>query len=479
MSDMMIVIAGLLVIVGLQLWILRRQVGGDEAADDVAALAAQLERLEGQVAAKLAAELQQSRSELREVSGENRRDTQAAIKGLQDSLLKQLMDHAALQKEELARFSAALNALADKLQSDAQQGRQELQAALQAFGELLRTQFAELNKQQQHAGELSRTALKEMREAVETQLGTIRDDNAKQLNEMRQTVDEKLQSTLEKRLGESFKVVSERLEVVHQGLGEMQQLASGVGDLKKVLSNVKTRGILGEYQLGNILEQMLTPDQYATNVATKQGSQANVEYAIKLPGKLSDKPVWLPVDSKFPMEGYQQLLAAYEQGDVAAIEQAQRDLLKRIESFAKDIHEKYIDPPHTTDFAIMFLPVESLYGEVLRHPGFFDGLQRKYQITVTGPTTLSALLNSLQMGFRTLVVQKRSSEVWKVLAEVKTEFGKFSEQLEKVHKQLNTASSSLETLRNTRSNVMERKLRQVESMEAEALPLPSDQLPAE
>ncbi len=282
---------------------------------------------------------------------------------------------------------------------------------------------------------------------------------------MRKTVDEKLHETLEKRLGESFKLVSNRLEQVHKGLGEMQTLAVGVGDLKKVLSNVKTRGILGEYQLGNILEQILSPEQYSTNVATKKGSQANVEYAVKLPGKADEKTVWLPIDSKFPLEPYQQLLNALDDGDSVAIETAQKSLLKTIEGFAKDISSKYIDPPNTTDFAIMFFPVEGLYAEVLRHPDVFEKLQRNYRITITGPTTLSALLNSLHMGFRTLAVQKRSSEVWSVLAEVKTEFVKYAGQLEKVQKQLNTASSSLENLQSTRTSSMERKLRGVETLE--------------
>ena len=278
-------------------------------------------------------------------------------------------------------------------------------------------------------------------------------------------MDEKLQTTLEKRLGESFKQVSERLEMVHKGLGEMQNIAKGVGDLKKVLSNVKTRGVLGEYQLENILEQILTPDQYSKNVATKKGSQAHVEFAIKLPGQDHDDEVWLPVDSKFPIENYDRLLNAYEDGEKDTIEHAQKVLLKTIESFAKDISEKYIDPPHTTDFGIMFLPVESLYAEVLRHPGLFEILQRKYRITVTGPTTLSALLNSLQMGFRTLAVQKRSSEVWKTLEAVKTEFNKFSGQLEKVDDQLSKASKSLYDLRNTRTNVMTRKLKDIATLD--------------
>lgn len=347
----------------------------------------------------------------------------------------------------------------------AKASREELAANLNAFSEtnkennkslneLVRQKFSDFSKQQI-----------DIKNTIDKNLKTIREDNSQQLSEMRKTVDEKLQSTLEKRLGESFKQVSERLEMVHKGLGEMQNIAQGVGDLKKVLSNVKTRGVLGEYQLENILEQILTPDQYSKNVATKKGSQAHVEFAIKLPGQDHGDEVWLPVDSKFPIENYDRLLNAYEGGEKDTIEQAQRVLVKTIEAFAKDISEKYIDPPHTTDFGIMFLPVESLYAEVLRHPGLFEILQRKYRITVTGPTTLSALMNSLQMGFRTLAVQKRSSEVWKTLEAVKTEFNKFSGQLEKVDDQLSKASKSLYDLRNTRTNVMTRKLKEIATLD--------------
>lgn len=374
---------------------------------------------------------------------------------------------------------------------NAQINREELAGSLKSFeerfsqnikelNELLRQKFADFNHQQVENNKQATDHIKEIEKTIEKQLRSIREDNTKQLDEMRKTVDEKLQTTLEKRLGESFKQVSDRLEQVHKGLGEMQTLASGVGDLKKVLSNVKTRGVLGEYQLGNILEQILTPEQYSRNVATKKGSQANVEYAIKLPGKNRDEEIWLPVDSKFPIESYEVLLDAYEKGVPEQIESAQKVLIKAVEGFAKVISDKYIDPPHTTDFGIMFLPVESLYAEVLRHPGLFETLQRKYKITVTGPTTLSALLNSLQMGFRTLAVQKRSSEVWSVLGAVKTEFGKFSEQLNRVQKQLNSASGSLETLRSTRTNQIERKLRNVETMDSleskEVLELPSETL---
>jgi DNA recombination protein RmuC len=304
-----------------------------------------------------------------------------------------------------------------------------------------------------------------VRGAVEKQLKDIREDNGKRLEEMRKTVDEKLQDTLEKRLGESFKIVSERLEQVHKGLGEMQSLASGVGDLKKVLSNVKTKGILGEYQLGNIIEQLLPLEQYEENIATRPGSSERVEFAIRMPGNSDDDSVWLPIDSKFPLQGYENLLNAREAADLEGIAAAEKALTSTIEKFAKDISEKYIESPHTTDFGIMFLPIESLYAEVLRHPGLFETLQRKHRITITGPTTMSALLNSLQMGFRTLAVTKRSSEVWKILEAVKTEFGKFSSKLELVDKQLSTAKRSLEDLRNTRTNVMESKLRKVGTLD--------------
>ncbi|MEN8227259.1 MAG: DNA recombination protein RmuC [Bacteroidota bacterium] len=379
---------------------------------------------------------------------------------------KESNENSQINREELAR---SLKSFEDKFSQN-----------IKDLNELLRQKFGDFNQQQVENNKQATDHIKEVEKTIEKHLKSIREDNAKQLDEMRKTVDEKLQTTLEKRLGESFKQVSDRLEQVHKGLGEMQTIASGVGDLKRVLSNVKTRGVLGEYQLGNILEQILTTEQYSKNVATKKGSQANVEFAIKLPGKDSDEEVWMPLDSKFPIESYDVLLDAYEQGIPEQIELAQKVLIKAVEGFAKDISDKYIDPPHTTDFGIMFLPVESLYAEVLRHPGLFETLQGKYKITVTGPTTLSALLNSLQMGFRTLAVQKRSSEVWSVLGAVKTEFSKFSDQLNKVQKQLNTASGSLETLRSTRTNQIERRLRTVETLDAveskEILELPAEEI---
>jgi DNA recombination protein RmuC len=458
----------------------------------------------------------ESRKEFRDMNSENRREINEVFKNLQNTLLNTVNENSIVQNNQFDIFKSGLNKLSENLinnsndlkqtitasfqlsnealnkkqdefrdktteklnrfeesiQHDARENRKELTDSLKSFevkfseslndfNQLLNLKFSELNQQQLEINSQAKLSIAEIRETIEKQLHAIREDNTQQLTEMRRTVDEKLQSTLEKRLGESFKQVSDRLEQVHKGLGEMQTLAVGVGDLKKVLANVKTRGILGEYQLGNILEQILSPSQYAINVATKQGSQANVEFAVKLPGKSDEKTVWLPIDSKFPLESYQRLLLAYELTDPLQIEQAQKALLKAVESFANDISGKYIDPPHTTDFAIMFLPIEGLFAEVLRHPQLFELLQRKYRITITGPTTLSALLNSLHMGFRTLAVQKRSSEVWKVLAEVKTEFASYSDQLALVHKQLTTASGSLEKLKDTRTKAMERKLRDV------------------
>lgn len=289
------------------------------------------------------------------------------------------------------------------------------------------------------------------------------------LEKMRETVDEKLQTTLEKRLGESFKLVSERLEVVHKGLGEMQNLAMGVGDLKKVLSNVKTRGTLGEIQLGRILDQILTKDQYDINVATKHGSRDNVEFAIRLPGKnTTSEVVYLPVDSKFPLDVYHNLVDAYETGDPKVIEDMLKKLEAAIKKCAKDIRDKYIDPPHTTDFAIMFLPIEGLYAEVVKRTNLVEILQREYRINITGPTTLAALLNSLQMGFKTLAIEKRSSEVWKVLGAVKTEFNKFEDVLKATQKKLNQASSDLDKLVGTRTNQINKKLESVESLQEDS-----------
>lgn len=309
--------------------------------------------------------------------------------------------------------------------------------------------------------------LDQMRRSLSESLERMQTGNQAQLDSIRKTVDEKLQETLDRKLNDSFQLVSQRLEQVYKGLGEMQTLATGVGDLKKVLSNVKTRGVLGEIQLGAILEQLLTPDQYAVNVATKQGSQANVEYAIRLPGT-NESPVWLPVDAKFPLDAYEQLLAAYDTADAAQVEVAVKALKTRVKSFAKDVQTKYIDPPNTTDFAILFIPVEGLYAELVR-AGMVEILQREYKVTLAGPTTMSALLNSLQMGFRTLAIQKRSSEVWKVLGAVKSEFDKFATVLEAAQNRLNQANSELDKLVGTRTRQIQRTLKNVETLPDESI----------
>lgn len=298
---------------------------------------------------------------------------------------------------------------------------------------------------------------------LEARVKAMEDSNSKKLDEMRQVVDEKLQKTLNDRISQSFKEVSERLQEVYKGLGEMQSIATSVGDLKKTLSNVKARGILGEIQLGAILEDMLSPEQYATNVVTVEGSRDPVEFAIKLPGSDNGSVVYLPIDSKFPLDAYADLSDAYDNGDAELINSAKNVLITRIKKFADDIHKKYVSPPYTTEFAIMFLPTEGLYAEVVRL-GMIETLQEKYKITIAGPTTMAALLNSLQMGFKTLAIQKRSSEVWETLAHVKREFAKFEEVLEKAQTKLNQANKELEDLVGTRTRQINRRLKDVVSL---------------
>lgn len=310
--------------------------------------------------------------------------------------------------------------------------------------------------------------LGDVRATLDAQLKALQTDNAAQLEKMRATVDEKLQSTLQQRFNQSFGMISERLEAVQRGLGEMQTLATGVGDLKRVLSNVKTRGTYGEVQLGALLEQLLAADQYQTNVATVPGSNERVEYAIRLPGRDDDSPVWLPIDAKFPIEDHQRLLDAQERADVEAAALAAAALERRVREEAKTIRAKYIAPPSTTDFAILFLPTEGLYAEVIRRPGLFESLQRDHRVTVAGPTTLTAILNALQMGFRTLAIEQRSSEVWQILGAVKTEFGKFGAIVDKAKNQLDSARNNLDELVGRRSRAIERKLRGVESLPDEA-----------
>jgi len=364
--------------------------------------------------------------------------------------------------------SATLATFQQTLTQQAAEATRTQNTQIDAFGQQLallqKTLTDSLAMQVNHLSESNARRLSEVRQTLETQLAQLQSSNASKLEEMRATVDEKLQATLQNRLGESFKQVAERLEQVHKGLGEMQTLAQGVGDLKHLLTNVKTRGIFGEAQLAGLLEQVFVPDQYAVQVATRPGSKNVVDFAIKLPGKAEDgSPLWLPIDAKFPNEDYERLLDAQQRAHAGDAEAAGKALEARIRSEAKSIAEKYIEPPHTTDFAILFLPTEGLYAEVLRRPGLIEVLQREHRITLAGPTTLLAMLSSLQMGFRTLALEKRSSEVWQVLGAVKTEFEKFGGVLAKVKSQTETVLNTLNNAE-TRSRAMGRALRQVEAL---------------
>ena len=366
--------------------------------------------------------------------------------------------------------SQSLEALQKLVLQQNRENRSELQEGLNRYQLTMLNELKNLTvNMETRLGQMeAKTGL--LTEQVNAKLEHIRTDNEQRLEQMRKTVDERLQSTLEQRLGESFKLVSDQLEVVHRSLGEMQNLAAGVGDLKRVLTNIKSRGNWGEVQVDMLLEDILTPDQYEKNVATKAGSNDRVEFAIKLPGREvgdpSAHPVWLPIDAKFPKEDYERLLDAQDKADGAAAELAVEAIRKRIMSEAKDICVKYLDPPQTTDFAIMFLPVEGLFAEVLRIPGLVDLLQRQYRVVISGPTTLSAMLNSLQMGFRTLAIEKRSSEVWKILGAVKTEFGRFGDVLDKTRAKLSQAAGTLEDA-SVRTRAIERKLRSVEVLPSE------------
>ncbi len=361
---------------------------------------------------------------LREEMGANREEIARSIKNFGDSVDRRIFTLAEMQNKNFAGFS-------DKL------------------GEVI---------------EKNDKKMEYVREIIEKRLENIQKDNSEKLEKMRETVDEKLHATLEKRLGESFKLVSERLELVHKGLGEMQTLASGVGDLKKVLQNVKTRGTWGEVQLGTLLDQIMTIEQYEKNVVTKKDSNDRVEFAIKIPAKDEKlKNIWLPIDAKFPLEDFQNLIDAEEKCDITLIASLGKALEVRIKAEAKDIRDKYLDPPYTTDFGILFLPIEGLYAEVLRRPGLADTLQREYKVIITGPTTIAAILNSLQMGFRTLAIEKRSSDVWATLGAIKTEFSTFGDLLDKTHKKLQEASNTIESA-SRKSRTIERKLNKAQEM---------------
>lgn len=376
-------------------------------------------------------EFSQNRTELGSNLRDSRTESAASIKNFGDSL------------------SQSLGKLQEQVNNDAKSNRDELGKALHTFQE-----------------SFSNT-IKNLTDTFESRLKSLQEDNNQKLEKMRQTVDEKLQTTLEKRLSESFSLVSQRLELVHQSLGEMQNLAAGVGDIKKVLTNIKARGVLGEYQLENLLEQILTKEQYSKNVRTRSGSSSSVEFAVKLPGREDNSnPVWLPLDSKFPTEDYQNLIQAYDEGDKEKINLSKKNLMKRIKESARDIKDKYINPPDTTDFAIMFLPFEGLFAEVLNNAGFFESVQREFKIIITGPTTLSAFLNSLRIGFSTLAIEKRTSEVWEILGAVKTEFGRFGEILDRTKKKLQEASNTLDDA-SLRSRAIEKKLRNVNQISSE------------
>ncbi len=355
-------------------------------------------------------------------------------------------------QERIDRLQAELVA---EQRASRQESAQYIQQSVGNLSQVLLTAQGDANRTMNES-------MESIRRTVTNQLEGVRQENSRQLEQMRQTVDEKLQKTLNERISESFRLVNERLEQVYTGLGEMRTLASGVGDLKRVLSNVKTRGVLGEIQLGAILEQILSPEQYEANVHTKPNSSQVVEYAVKLPGD-GDGEVWLPIDAKFPVDAYEQLLDAYDAGDADAVRACGNVLEQRIRGFAKDIHDKYIAPPHTTDFGIMFLPVEGLYAEVVRR-GMIETLQRDYHVNVAGPTTMAALLNSLQMGFRTLAIQKRSGEVWQVLGAVKTEFDKFESVIKSAQNRLEQANDELDKLVGVRTRQIQRRLKGVTSL---------------
>lgn len=384
-----------------------------------------------------------------------------------DAMNQSVLQQQAAQREMLQSLSALLSSNQQQISELQSRKFSEISQSLSEKQNTLNTamanQFSVLENRLKTFESGNEQKLENMRQTIEKQLTAIQQDNNRRLDEMRQTVDEKLQKTLEDKMTQSFQLVNDRLEQVYKGLGEMQTLAVGVGDLKKVLSNVKARGIVGEIQLGAILEEILSPEQYATNVATVPGSKNVVEFAIKLPGE-EDQQVWLPIDSKFPADAYANLQDAYDSGSQEAVTQAVNVLSQRIRSFAKDIHDKYIEPPYTTDFAILFLPFEGLYAEVVNR-GLVETLQRDYRINIAGPSTMAALLNSLQMGFRTLAIQKRSSEVWTVLGAVKTEFDKFHDVLAMTQQRLDQANKELDKLVGTRTRMIQRKLKAVDKLD--------------
>jgi len=419
-----LVLLGLIIIMQISLAAKTTKMPGQESISQLEQRLAAIENIQDNLSNTIRREISELRNETTINARSSREEAAGSFMSFQNAILARMAEIAGLQKDQLELFARQLGNL-----TQSNENRMEA-----------------------------------IRQTVEEKLKFLQEDNNKQLEQMRATVDEKLHATLEQRLGESFKLVSDRLEMVHKGLGEMQTLATGVGDLKKVLTNVKTRGIWGEIQLAAILEEILTPEQFAVNVATHPGSNERVDFAIKLPGRRDGEvPVWLPIDAKFPQEDYLRLVAASEEGNLTLAEEAAKQLENRIKLEAKSIHDKYLSPPHTTDFGIMFLPTESLYAEVVKRPHLMEYLQREDRVIVTGPSTMAALLNSLAIGFHTLAIEKRSSQVWILLGAVKTEFGKFGEVLDKTRKKLDEASNSLETA-SRKSRSIERRLRQVQEI---------------
>jgi DNA recombination protein RmuC len=478
LTEILLVLVLLLLIVSIVLSFVKR------AQPPQTGLQAELQTMArelGKIDPLLRSEFRSNREETQTGAKDTRQELSDSLKTLGGILAGNITDLTAAQKGQLDSFSAQLlsftKSMEDKVAVAAKESRTELTKALQSFeasftanvkdfNELQRQKFSDLSQRQEQLRTDTESKLDKIRDTMEKKLQTLQEENAKKLEEMRNTVDEKLQATLEKRFSESFTVISERLEQVHKGLGEMQGLATNVGDLKKIMTNVKSRGVMGEYQLANLLEDLLTNEQYAKNVHTKAGSGAIVEFAIRMPNNNNlEKTLWLPIDSKFPKEDYEALVNAYDDGNPVLLEELRKKFKASIIRCAKDIREKYIDPPNTTEYGIMFLPFESLYAEVLRTSGLFELLQKDYKVTITGPTTLSALLNSLQMGFRTLAIEKRSSEVWDLLGAVKTEFHQFGTILEKTKKKLQEATNTIDKA-GVRSRAIERQLRKVQELPA-------------
>jgi DNA recombination protein RmuC len=426
LTDILLILTILLLVVAIALLLMLYRKASKAAALELAFRFDGFEKTQERTERAVREEVGHSRDELSRAAREQRQELSETFKTFGDSVVQRMMDVADMQKARLEAMSSAMGKLSDS----------------------------------------NEKKLQELRDTVEAKLQNILVENSSQLDRMRQTVDEKLQGTLEKRLGESFRQVSERLELVHKGLGEMQTLATGVGDLKKVLTNVKTRGTWGEVQLGVLLEQVLNPDQFAVNVATKNGGE-RVEFAIRLPGQGADREesVWLPIDAKFPLEDYHRLIEAQEKADVEGVEVAGKQLENRVKACAWDICRKYLNPPTTTDFGILFLPIEGLFAEVIRRTGLTEAIQRECRVVIAGPTTLWSILSSLQMGFRTLAIQKRSSEVWKLLAAVKTEWTRYGDILDAVQKKLHQASDTIEKAR-VRSRAVGKKLKDVQELPA-------------